>query len=133
MGKNVKNVIINKEIKQIASEMAGKKPYSNQKRTIEVLPEKTAGLPSTRRDFLKLFGFSLAATVTSGCDIPVRKAIPYFIKPEEIIPGESLFYASTFAGGGDYCSILVKTREGRPVKIEGNEMSGITGGGTNAS
>src|SRR5690606_19371275 len=42
------------------------------------------------------------------------------------------YYASTYINGGDYCSVVVKTREGRPIKIEGNALSGGTGGGTSA-
>ena len=52
--------------------------------------------------------------------------------PEEITPGEALYYASSYVNGSDYCSILVKTRDGRPIKIEGNPESGITRGGTSA-
>jgi len=86
-----------------------------------------------RRDFLKFLGFStLAATLVASCEMPVRKAIPYAIKPEDITPGVPNYYASTFAEGGDYCAIVVKTRDGRPIKIEGNELSSITKGGTSA-
>ena len=87
----------------------------------------------SRRDFLKIMGFStVAATIAASCEIPVKKAIPYLDKPEQIIPGIATYYASSYVNGKDYCSILVKTREGRPIKIEGNEMSGITQGGTSA-
>jgi len=86
-----------------------------------------------RRDFLKFLGFStLAATLVASCEMPVRKAIPYAIKPEDIVPGVPNYYASTFADGGDYCAIVIKTRDGRPIKIEGNELSSITKGGTSA-
>ncbi|MDP3463558.1 MAG: 4Fe-4S dicluster domain-containing protein [Bacteroidales bacterium] len=86
-----------------------------------------------RRDFLKLFGFTVAsAAVVASCEQPVRKAIPYLIQPEEIVPGKASYYASTFFDGTDYCSILVKVRDGRPIKIEGNKLSAITGGGTSA-
>ncbi|MBK7638350.1 MAG: hypothetical protein IPJ13_31825 [Saprospiraceae bacterium] len=78
-------------------------------------------------------GFGLgAATVAAGCDIPVKRAIPYVVKPDTIVPGIANYYASTFVNGGDYCPVLVKTREGRPIKIEGNDLSSITGGGTSA-
>lgn len=88
---------------------------------------------STRRDFLKVLGFStVAATIAASCEIPVNKIIPYTFKPEEIIPGIANYYASSFMNGKDFCSILVKTREGRPIKIEGNNTSGITNGGTSA-
>ena len=86
-----------------------------------------------RRDFLKFLGFStLAATLVASCEMPVRKAIPYAIKPEDIVPGVPNYYASTFADGGDYCAVVIKTRDGRPIKIEGNDMSSITKGGTSA-
>ncbi len=87
---------------------------------------------TTRRDFLKVMGFSTAAVALAACETPVNKAIPYLVKPEEVTPGVANFYATTFYDGHDYASILVKTREGRPVKIEGNEMSGVSRGGTSA-
>ncbi|MCF8373745.1 MAG: Fe-S-cluster-containing hydrogenase [Bacteroidales bacterium] len=88
---------------------------------------------TSRRDFLKMFGFSIGfATIATSCETPVRKAIPYLIQPEEITPGIANHYASTFYDGHDYCSILIKTREGRPIKIEGNELSPISKGATNA-
>lgn len=86
----------------------------------------------TRRDFLKVLGFGIGAATIASCDIPVKKAIPYVIKPEEIVPGVATYYASSFVKGGDYCSIVVKTREGRPIKIEGNKLSEVTFGGTSA-
>ncbi len=88
---------------------------------------------ASRRDFLKYLGFGLgAATLAAGCDIPVRRAIPYVVKNDELVPGVATYYASSFVNGGDYCAILVKTREGRPIKIEGNSLSKVTKGGTSA-
>ncbi|MBP7183877.1 MAG: TAT-variant-translocated molybdopterin oxidoreductase [Saprospiraceae bacterium] len=88
---------------------------------------------SNRRDFLKFMGFSLgAATVAAGCEIPMRRAIPYVTKPDSIVPGIASYYASSFVEGGDYCSVLVKTREARPIKIEGNDLSQVTFGATSA-
>ncbi|RYZ51407.1 MAG: molybdopterin oxidoreductase, partial [Sphingobacteriales bacterium] len=84
-----------------------------------------------RREFLKLMGFSVAAATLASCEAPVRKAIPYLNKPEEIEPGIANWYASTYFDGGDYNAVLVKTREGRPIKLEGNPMS-VTGGGLSA-
>lgn len=83
-----------------------------------------------RRDFLKILGFGVAAVSLAACETPVKKAIPYAIKPEEVDPGVANWYASTFVDGADYCSVLVKTREGRPIKIEGNKFSSINRGGT---
>ena len=87
---------------------------------------------SSRRDFLKLMGFSVAAASLAACEAPVRKAIPYLNKPEEINPGIPNYYASTYTNGGNYCSIVVKTREGRPIKIEPNKLSDVAGRGTSA-
>jgi Fe-S-cluster-containing dehydrogenase component/anaerobic selenocysteine-containing dehydrogenase len=88
--------------------------------------------PASRRDFLKYCGFSFAAAAIASCRSKITKAVPYVIAPEEITPGEALFYASSYVNGSDYCSILVKTRDGRPIKIEGNPESSITMGGTSA-
>jgi MoCo/4Fe-4S cofactor protein with predicted Tat translocation signal len=99
----------------------------------EFLPVKSSSAEGTdRRDFLKLLGFSVAAVSLAACEAPVKKAIPYLNKPEEIEPGIANYYASTYVDGGEYCSVLVKTREGRPIKIEGNKLSNVTKGGTNA-
>jgi len=87
---------------------------------------------TSRRDFLKVMGFSTAAVALAACETPVNKAIPYVVKPEEVTPGVANWYASTFYDGHDYASVLVKTREGRPVKIEGNELSKISHGATSA-
>jgi molybdopterin-containing oxidoreductase family iron-sulfur binding subunit len=89
-------------------------------------------LESSRRDFLKYLGFGMTAATIASCDIPVRKAIPYVSKPDTIVPGIATYFASTFVQGGDYVPVLVKTREGRPIKIEGNSTSPITSGGTSA-
>ena len=78
---------------------------------------------SSRRDFLKFLGFSTAAATLAACETPVVKSIPYLVKPDEIVPGVANFYASTYYDGRDYASILVKTREGRPIKIENNGTS----------
>jgi len=92
---------------------------------------KENGVKADRREFLKMFGFGMAAVSLASCEMPVKKAIPYLNKPEEITPGVANWYASTYSQGGDYCGILVKTREGRPIKIEGNPES-ITKGGVSA-
>ncbi len=87
---------------------------------------------SGRRDFLKMLGFGVsAAAVAAACEMPVRKSIPYTIKPEEITPGMPNYYASSYIQGGHYDSVLVKTREGRPILLEGNSDSSISKGGIN--
>ncbi|HIP32625.1 MAG TPA: hypothetical protein EYG86_07690, partial [Crocinitomicaceae bacterium] len=86
---------------------------------------------TARRDFLKFLGFSVAAATVAACEAPVIKAIPYVNKPENVTPGMATWYASTYYDGNSYASILVKTREGRPIFVKGNKDFGITAGGTN--
>jgi Fe-S-cluster-containing dehydrogenase component/anaerobic selenocysteine-containing dehydrogenase len=88
---------------------------------------------SNRRDFLKFFGFSVAsAAVIAGCQRPVNKAIPLLVQPEEVSPGIANYYASTFYDGNEPVGIVVKVRDGRPIKVEGNDLSSLTLGGTSA-
>ncbi|MCB4806822.1 TAT-variant-translocated molybdopterin oxidoreductase [Tamlana sp. 62-3] len=82
---------------------------------------------TTRRDFLKYIGFSTAAASLAACEGPVKKSIPYVVQPTEIIPGVANYYATTIADGFDFASVLVKTREGRPIKIENNALAGSNG------
>jgi MoCo/4Fe-4S cofactor protein with predicted Tat translocation signal len=93
-------------------------------------PEEDLG--HSRRDFLKMMGFGMSAVAIAACEAPVRKAIPYVNKPMDIDPSIPNYYASTYINGGEYCSIVVKTREGRPIKIEPNALSSVTKGGINA-
>ncbi len=86
---------------------------------------------TSRRDFLKFVGFSTAAATLAACEGPVKKSIPYLVQPEQIRPGIANYYATSIADGYDFANILVKTREGRPIKIENNPDS-KTGAGANA-
>jgi molybdopterin-containing oxidoreductase family iron-sulfur binding subunit len=82
---------------------------------------------TTRRDFLKFLGFSTAAATLAACEAPVVESIPYVVKPEEIVPGIPNYYATTYFDGTDFASILVKSREGRPIKIEPNKEASFNG------
>ena len=73
-----------------------------------------------RRDFLKLVGVSAGSAAAAGCSDPVEKLIPYVVQPEEITPGIPVIYASTCTECPVGCGLHVKTREGRPIKLEGN-------------
>jgi molybdopterin-containing oxidoreductase family iron-sulfur binding subunit len=86
------------------------------------------GTGTDRRDFLKVLGFGMAAVSLAACDAPVKKAMPYVNKPEGEYPTIANWYASSFTEGGEYASILVKTREGRPIKIEPNTSSSVSSG-----
>ena len=73
-----------------------------------------------RRDFLKIVGASAGAAAAAGCSDPVQKLIPYVVQPEEITPGIPVYYASTCQECPTACGLHVRTREGRPIKLEGN-------------
>lgn len=79
---------------------------------------------TTRRDFLKYVGFSTAAATLAACEGPVHKSIPYVLQPEQIIPGVADYYATSVFDGFDFANLLVKTREGRPIKVDNNTIAG---------
>jgi molybdopterin-containing oxidoreductase family iron-sulfur binding subunit len=92
-----------------------------------------APLEASRRDLLSLMGFSLGALGLGGCRAPVQHALPLPVASDELVPGVANTYATTCGGCPSSCSLLVKQRDGRPIKIEGNDASPLTGGGTCAA
>ena len=74
----------------------------------------------SRRGFLGIVG-ATAAIATAACTTRERTIVPYTKRPKEIIPGVANYYASTFPEGPRSYSVLVKTREGRPIHITGND------------
>ena len=86
--------------------------------------ETLASSSTTRRDFLKYVGFTTAAATLAACEGPVHKSIPYVVQPEQIIPGVADYYATSVFDGFDFANLLVKTREGRPIKVDNNTMPG---------
>ncbi|MCB9739935.1 MAG: TAT-variant-translocated molybdopterin oxidoreductase [Deltaproteobacteria bacterium] len=94
-------------------------------------PQAGDGSELARRDFLKVLGTTFAAaSVTAGCARrPVEKVIPYVQKPEQITPGAPAYYSTTCGGCQAGCGLLVKARDGRPIKIEGNPDHPYSGGG----
>jgi molybdopterin-containing oxidoreductase family iron-sulfur binding subunit len=106
--------------------------FPNQQSVEDFLADENLAESSTaRRDFLKFLGFSVAAATLAACEAPVTKVVPYAVKPENVTPGMPTWYASTYYDGASYASIMVKTREGRPIFIKGNKDFGFTQGGTN--
>ena len=97
--------------------------------------ESLSNSDTSRRDFLKYVGFSTAVASLAACEGPVINSIPYVVKPDEVIPGIPDYYASTIADGFDFANVLVKVREGRPIKIEPNRDAahGITNARVQAS
>src|SRR5436190_24264074 len=89
--------------------------------------------PVSRRSFLKLMSASLALAGLTACTRqPIEKLVPYVKQPEEIVPGEPLFFATAMPLNGYGLGLLVESHEGRPTKIEGNPEHPISLGATNA-
>src|SRR5499427_5851138 len=85
----------------------------------------------SRRGFLKAAGFAFAGAALTGCSrAPAEKALPYLIQLEGLIAGRAQHYASTCAGCSAGCGLLVKVRDGRPIKLEGNPDQAIGRGAT---
>ncbi|WP_297888076.1 4Fe-4S dicluster domain-containing protein [uncultured Capnocytophaga sp.] len=93
--------------------------------------ENIHNISTSRRDFLKFLGFSTAVAALAGCEGAVHKTIPYVIQPESIVAGEANYYATCIADGFDFASVLVKTREGRPIAVLRNPEA-KAGGAVNA-
>jgi MoCo/4Fe-4S cofactor protein with predicted Tat translocation signal len=86
-----------------------------------------------RRDFLKYLGFSTAAAaIAAGCKIPSRRVVPFANKPADVFPGVAKYYATTYVQDGDVIPVIAKVRDGRPIKLEGNDLCTFTKGGTSA-
>ena len=85
--------------------------------TLEKLEKSDSG-GIKRREFLTIMGASMAMATMACSRRPVNKIIPYVVKPEEVTPGVANWYASTHPETG--AGLLVKTRESRPIKVEGN-------------
>ena len=93
---------------------------SAKKEFLSYLPSEEE-MSSSRREFLQIMGAGLALTSAGCMRRPAEKLVPYINRPSDIIPGEANYYASSYYDGGEGFSTLIKTREGRPIKIEGNE------------
>jgi molybdopterin-containing oxidoreductase family iron-sulfur binding subunit len=79
--------------------------------------------PVSRRRFLGIMGASIALAGSAGCNLrpaPQRKIIPYTTQPDQMTPGVPLFFATAAPLAGYGTGILVRSHEGRPIKIEGN-------------
>ncbi len=95
----------------------------------EELPVGEARRGLERRDFFKIMGLSAAALASACSRAPVKKVVPHLEAPEEVTPGAALWYASTCGACAAHCGVLLKTRDGRPIKVEGNDAHPVSEGG----
>jgi len=85
-------------------------------------PEASEMNDVDRRHFFKIMAasFALGGIGISGCRRPQSHILPHSKAPEHMIPGQPLYYASSYALRGESIPLLVETHTGRPTKIEGN-------------
>lgn len=107
--------------KQFLEQAADGKPVN--------LPAKSPVAGPSRRTFLEVLGYSTAALALSGCRAPQQKIIPYLKQPVEFTPGVASWFASVCGGCSAACGVLVKVRDGRPIKLEGNPDHPLSSGG----
>jgi molybdopterin-containing oxidoreductase family iron-sulfur binding subunit len=82
-----------------------------------------------RRTFLKLLGAAAPAVAASACSpVPAERIIPYVVPPEDEVPGVATWYATTCHECPAGCGVMVRTREGRAVKVEGNPQHVVNRG-----
>lgn len=114
-------------LENISNEFSDKLPME------EILGD-TEELSSNRRDFLKFFGFSVSAVALAACNkTPVKYAMPYINKPEEVTPGQALYYATSCGVNNEGFPVMAKVREGRPIKLDGNPNSVLSQGAMSAA
>ncbi len=94
---------------------------------------KPPAAPATgvkRREFLKILGAGTAATATVGCGSPhIKNLVPYLVSPDDTVPGVSTYFASTCRECAAACGVLIETRDGRVIKLEGNPANPMSRGG----
>jgi molybdopterin-containing oxidoreductase family iron-sulfur binding subunit len=96
---------------------------------LTVADEATEG-GASRREFLKAAGFTFAGAFLAGCQrAPQKEAVPLLVQTENIVSGRSCDYASTCGACSAGCGMLVKTRDGRPIKLEGDPEHPLSKGG----
>jgi len=90
--------------------------------------------PEGRRNFMKVMGASIALAGLTGCTRqPEEKIVPYVKPPDQLVPGRPLYFATAVNDEGYARGVLVKSREGRPIKLEGNPDHPASGGATDAA
>jgi molybdopterin-containing oxidoreductase family iron-sulfur binding subunit len=75
----------------------------------------------SRRNFLKMAAATMALAGLTACTKqPTREILPYVKQPDNLVPGQPLYYATAMVLGGFATGVLAKSREGHPIKVDGN-------------
>ncbi|RNC86025.1 MAG: 4Fe-4S dicluster domain-containing protein [Balneola sp.] len=114
------------------NELAQNKEYQNF--VEREFPENATELKDgvSRKGFLRVMGASIALAGFAACRRPVQKILPYSQQPEDIVPGIPLFYATAMPFQGNLTGLVVENHQGRPTKVEGNDLHPASLGNTNS-
>mgnify|MGYP003112841020 FL=1 len=112
------------------NELANNKEYQKyaEREFTENATELSDGV--SRRGFLRVMGASVALAGLAACRRPVQKILPYSRQPEDVVPGIPLYYATAMPVQGNLVGLIAENHEGRPTKLEGNDMHPASRGGT---
>jgi MoCo/4Fe-4S cofactor protein with predicted Tat translocation signal len=90
--------------------------------------------PVSRRHFVKIMSasFMLAGLglAGSGCRRPEQKILPFSKMPENYIHGVPEYFATAMPTRGSAIALTVRSNDGRPTKVEGNNLHPDSNGGT---
>jgi molybdopterin-containing oxidoreductase family iron-sulfur binding subunit len=97
-------------------------------------PEGASEAPDavSRRTLLQLLGATVGAAGLAACRRPEEHIVPYVEAPEQIVPGVPRYYATTMPNGTSAYGLVVESHEGRPTKLEGNELHPASLGSSSA-
>jgi hypothetical protein len=122
-----------------ASELAGAASRASGDATAREFRERefpvgASELPEgiDRRALVQMLGASLSLAGLAACRRPVETIVPFVTPPDEFLPGIPKRYATTMPFGATGYGLLVESHEGRPTKIEGNELHPATRGSASA-
>jgi molybdopterin-containing oxidoreductase family iron-sulfur binding subunit len=116
--------------KELYADKAALNELSNAEQAKSLDDSSANGLSGmSRRKFFALIGASAALAGVGCSDYRDKGELrPYNAKPEGLVIGKANIYASTCDSCGNNCGILIKTREGRPVKVTGNPDNPVNAG-----
>ena len=100
--------------------------------SVQELIDRGVNSGLNRKSFLTFMGASLAMAATNCHRKPIEKILPYLQRPEGHTPGVPTYYATSYVHSEGVLPILVKTREGKPIKIEGNSEHPLNQGAMSA-
>jgi molybdopterin-containing oxidoreductase family iron-sulfur binding subunit len=82
----------------------------------------------SRRRWLQLMSASIALGGAVGCRYEKEAIAPFVIRPEGRLPGEPHHTTTNIELAGRIYNLLVTGRDGRPLKVEGNDLHPSSGG-----